>query len=30
MEKVMPGEPPAMSETIVQFRQPKTTEQTRA
>ncbi|MFL6750649.1 MAG: polyphosphate kinase 2 family protein [Sphingomicrobium sp.] len=30
MEKVMPAEPPAMSETIVQFRQPKTPEQTRA
>ena len=30
MEKAMPSEPPAMGETIVQFRNPKTPEQTRA
>ncbi len=30
MEKAMPSEPPAMDETIVQFRSPKTPEQTRA
>jgi polyphosphate kinase 2 (PPK2 family) len=30
LEKAMPAEPPAMGETIVQFRQTKTPEQTRA
>lgn len=30
MEKAMPSEPPAVGETVVQFRQPKTPEQTRA
>ena len=30
MERVMPAEPPAVGETIVPFRQPKTNEQTRA
>ena len=30
MEKAMPAEPPAVPETVVQFRQPKTPEQTRA
>ena len=30
LEKAMPVEPPAMGETVVQFRQPKTPEQTRA
>jgi len=30
MEKAVPAEPPAMDETVVSFRQPKTPEQTRA
>ena len=30
MEKTMPAEPPEVGETVVQFRQPKTNEQTRA
>lgn len=30
MEKAFPAEPPAVGETVIQFRQPKTPEQTRA